>query len=96
MSERTPLQNTIRELARQDGVDLDILDAADHPGTCRCPKCLKYWMSFMPAPPEGDSAEEWDNYHDELYAWSEVCPFTQEEIGEALDGPGGTEHTVRQ
>jgi len=50
----------------------------------------------MPAPPEGDSAEEWDNYHDELYAWSEVCPFTQEEIGEALDGPGGTEHTVRQ
>lgn len=74
-------------MAAADGVDLDILDAADHQGTCRCYKCKKYWTAFRPMPPDGTDGTdfnlaEWEEYSEMFEEWLKICPFDIAEITE--------------
>ena len=70
MSELTELQKTTRAAAIEAGCDPDILDAGGHAISCRCPKCLKYWTLMMP--------------EDMMDEWRGCCPFSDDEIGEAM------------
>lgn len=84
MSELTELQKTTRQMAIDAGCDPDILDAGGHELPCRCHKCLKYWTTTMPEPPVKGNVE-WERfYSEEMAEWNALCPFSQEEIGEAM------------
>ena len=80
MSNRTPLQQIAREMAIAEGIDPDILDAADHPRTCRCEKCLKYWAECMPTMPEDGDEWDYEIWMEEMEEWGNLCPFTEEEV----------------
>ena len=74
MDQPTPLQQRVRQEAKEAGVDMDIIDAGGHIKACRCYKCKKYWLTFLPHPDDDpeDIAEFWS-----------LCPFQKEEL---LDG----------
>jgi len=67
----TPLQNYIRSRAVENGIDIDIMDAADHRSECRCKICRKFWEMNL----SGASVmlDFWD-----------YCPFTEEELNNGL------------
>ena len=72
--EQTPLQRQVRDMAMDAGVDPDILDAGGHIKACRCHKCKKYWICFLP--------DEDDDPEDIADFWN-MCPFPRKEL---LDG----------
>lgn len=55
----------MKQLLSEFNINPDVVDASDHPGYCRCDKCLKWWVAVGP--------EELDNG-----VWS-FGPFTHEE-----------------
>jgi hypothetical protein len=63
----TPLQRHIRHKAVENGIDIDIMDAADHRADCRCKKCWKFWRSTV-----GGA--------DTMLDFWDYCPFTEEEL----------------
>lgn len=77
---RTPLQDRVRQAAIDAGMDPDVLDAADHPLDCKCPKCLKYWISAEPKLPVFRNVSGWDMWEEDMDEWRRLCPFTEEEI----------------
>jgi hypothetical protein len=73
---RTPLQRSVRESARRAGMDMDIMDAADHPADCRCLKCLKYWRMALPTL----VGTAYEDYAEIMLDFYEYCPFTRAEL----------------
>ena len=46
-NERTPLQQAIRDMFSDD-LDVEFMDATEHPYTCRCESCIKWWVTMGP------------------------------------------------
>ena len=69
-SQRAPrLQNLLQNLANEFGIEQEFIDASDHPGHCRCEKCLAWWSIMYDADPDNP----------------DYGPFTKEEIEEYLE-----------
>ena len=60
----TELQQLVSDMAYRAGVPDSVMEASNHPYTCKCPQCLQWWVECGPE----DTGDGWS-----------FGPFTQSE-----------------